>query len=118
MKTKKIINKYFETFKNLEEEVVEYETNKLYFEKTMDLSHEMISSLVEETKNYCKKKGYEISSVLFFSAYDADILDVSKEYKRIKFNSESYLSIIKKDNKFVALIFFGSVLEGKENNNE
>ena len=113
MKTKEIINKYFETFKNLEKEVVEYETDKLYFEKTMDLSHYMISSLVEETKNYCRKKGYEISNVLFFSAYIADILDVEKEYKRIKFKSENYLSIIKKDDKFVALVFFGSIIEGK-----
>ena len=113
MKTKKIINKYFETFKNLEEEVVEYETDKLYFEKTMDLSHHMISSLVQETKDYCENLGYDISNVLFFSAYNADILDVSKEYKRIKFNSESYLSIIERDDKFVALVFFGSVIEGK-----
>jgi len=34
MKTKKIINKYFETFKNLEEKDTKYDTDKLYFEKT------------------------------------------------------------------------------------
>lgn len=68
-------------------------------------------TLVKEVKKYAKNKGYILEKIIFFSAYDADILEDDINYSRIKSNSDSYLSIIEYNNRYIGVIFFGSTIE-------
>jgi len=106
----------------LEADSVIFEKNSMYSVKLADAAHEFMVLLVEETKAYCRERGYEINRISYFSAYDAD-LDVEKAYNspyscQIQFKNDIILRLIETtDGKYEAVLFTGAYLEVNEDKN-
>lgn len=74
-----------------------------------DESHFFIEKLTQEVKNFCQQKDIEIDQIIFMTIY-------SSEFKQkgdigMKMLSTTELQVVKHNDKNVAIIFLGSIIE-------
>jgi len=105
-KIKKLIDKYLNRNKNfLSSKKIIHQMNAVVLTNTSLANFKLNQTGFKEVKNYCKENGYDVDKVILFTCFDAEM---KNENKRIQFDSDSIIIIIKKRNKLIAGVFMGS----------
>ena len=112
---KEIINKYFNRNKKyLLSKNILHEMNGVVLTKTNNAIFNFHKILIEEVKNYCIENNYEVDKIVFVSSYDANDKDKNCNNINIKMKGDSKITIIKEDNKIVALVTICEYVEIRE----
>jgi hypothetical protein len=106
---KKLLRKYIRRIRCfLKCEEVVYTMDGSVLLKTGLLEFQLKDALVNEIQFYCKNIGFDIDRVIFICFFDTN---VREDVEGVKFNSDSKIVVIKKNNEYIAQVFSGSYVE-------
>jgi len=115
MTFKNICKNYFDRNKKylLSDHII-YEMNGAVLCKTSNAIFDFHEIAIKNIIDYCKEAGYEkIDKVVFVSSYDVDIVEDAPKLQ-LKMQADSKISIIKENDRFIAMVCIGEWVEINE----
>ena len=106
---KKIIKYIKHNKKYLINNNVIHKMNGLVLTKTCDIGFELEDVLVKEVNRYCENLNYKIDKIIFISFFDTN--DINKPKTKFKFNTDSFIQVVRVEDKLIAQVFMSSWIE-------
>jgi hypothetical protein len=115
------VNEYVRNYKEdlLSEENIIHEMNGIVLSETSDGLFNLQGKMIDEVMSYAGKNGIVIDKIIFVTHYDIEFTTINRQIEKIdkdtirlkrssKMKSDSYISIIEKNDKIIARVFMGS----------
>ena len=107
-------------------EEVLHEMNGMVLDSTSNDLFDLNGQMIDEVKKYCSQVNCEIDKIIFVTHYDIEFTTEDRKVQKVdentlrlsrssKMQSDSRISIVRKDGKTIAKVFMGSSLKVDKN---